>query len=261
MSKEQFGFKFWLSWILWFAGSFVVSALAWTTLITQLFGTIRGVELTLTWSLAVFGTWFILITPFMRKKEQIWKRLNIDEEKAVDAWLQGLGTFVSLIVLSALAWAYYFKAEITAVNHSGLHSLWAQYVFGTWLIFLLPFLVFMYKKADKIFKAAEQRQGYTGTQFKAVFVDKEKRTLPTNLQNKIKNFPETLENGHVLNLIMNNGQQIPNVFVLNKSEILGIYDVDQFDMNITDIKDVELMGVQQLPVYDEKKWLRLDGRV
>ena len=85
--KDRYGFLFWLRWIFLFAGSFVASALLWTQLFKSLFGAVAGPELTFTWVIAVFGSWFLLIIPFMRKKEQIWKRLNDDQEHAVDAWL------------------------------------------------------------------------------------------------------------------------------------------------------------------------------
>ena len=87
--KDRYGFLFWLRWIVSFAGSFVVSAAAWTFALQYAFGPIRGAELLITWTVAVFGSWFILVIPFMRKKERIWKRLNTDQESAVDAWLIG----------------------------------------------------------------------------------------------------------------------------------------------------------------------------
>ena len=91
--KDQYGFKFWLGWIVQFAGSFIAAVLFWTFSLTALFGGIRGAEISITWAVAVFGSWFILMIPFMRKKERIWKRLNDDQEKATDAWLLGLRIF------------------------------------------------------------------------------------------------------------------------------------------------------------------------
>src|SRR5437773_125999 len=109
--QDRYGFLFWLKWILWFAGSFIISAIFWTLLIKGIFHEIKGPELTLTWAVSVFGSWFILVIPFMRKKEQIWKRLNSDQEKAVDAWLLGMGVLIGLLIASSFGWSFVFRSE------------------------------------------------------------------------------------------------------------------------------------------------------
>ena len=93
----------------------------------------------------------------MRKKEQIWKRLNIDQEQAVNAWLLGMGSLIGFMILSALGWSLYYKKMIL-FRHIGFHPAWAKAVFSSWIIAALPLLVVMYKQADKIFKSAVIRQ-------------------------------------------------------------------------------------------------------
>lgn len=258
MKQDPYGFKFWLGWILWFAGSFVLASIFWTALITFAFGKIQGHELSISWAVAVFGSWFILLTPFMRKKEQIWKRLNQDQEKAVDAWRLGMSCFIGILILSALFWSFWFREEITNPAHQGLSGNWLKAVLGTWLILLLPVLAYLYKKTDQILKAAIERQTQIGPKFKTQFVEKSKRILPDTLAKKLENIPETMPKAHVVNLILKSGRKIPDVFVLNRKEVLGIYGCDKVDFDILESSDVE--PVSQLAEYNEEQWLRLDGR-
>ncbi len=255
--KDRYGFLFWLRWILWFAGSFIVAAVLWTALMRFLFGRIAGEELTITWTISVFGSWFLLVIPFMRKKEQIWKRLNDDQEKAVDAWFMGMGTFIGFLVLSAFIWSVVFKDRI-GPDPKGFDPLWVKAVLGSWLIILVPFLILMYRKADKIFSTAVERQTYV-PKFKTVAVDPVKRTLPEQWALELKGSPPTLPKGHLVRLALKDGREIPHVFVVNAREILGVYDREIFDFEAKDIVKIEVMARKELLPYDETKWLRLDG--
>ncbi|MBI3312804.1 MAG: hypothetical protein HYZ83_01025 [Candidatus Omnitrophica bacterium] len=257
MSRDAYGFKFWLAWILWFAGSLAAVSVLWTGILTLAFGKIQGPELTFLWSAAVFGSWFILLTPFMRKKEQIWKRLNWDQERAVNAWLLGMGTFVGLLILSCFFWSLALKGQIHQNVSQGFNSVWAKAVFGSWLLLLMPFLIFMYRKADQIFKDATIRQTQTGPKFRTVFVEKAKRRLPEKVAGKIKNFPSMFHEGYLMNLILKDGRKIPHVFIVN-NEILGVYDRLELGFNAEDVSDIE--PLEKIPNYEESKWLRLDAR-
>ena len=255
--RDRYGFLFWLKWILWFAGSLVLSAIYWTKIMQRIFGRIEGVELTITWIVSVFGSWLILVIPFMRKKEQIWKRLNDDQEKAVDAWLFGMGIFIGLLVVSLFFWSFVFRERISS-HGASLDPSWTKAVFGTWLFLLIPFLIWMYRAADTIFKNAVGRQTHVPS-FKSVSVDSSKRLLPFHLSEKLKKEPVMLPNGHVVTVILKNGNRIPHVFVLNAKEILGVYDKDALDFSIDEIADLEALDKDHLPLYEESRWLRLDG--
>lgn len=252
--RDRYGFLFWLRWILWFAGSFILAAVVWTVLVRRLFGAIEGPELTMTWVVSVFGSWFILVIPFMRKKEQIWKRLNDDQEKAVDAWLLGMGVFIGLLVASLFVWSWLLKGRI---DQGGYDTLWIKSVFVSWLVILLPFLILMYRKADLIFKTAAERQTYS-PKFRTVSVERSKRLLPDPIVQKLKGFPPTLREGHVVTLILSGGREVPNVFVLNHREILGVYDQTNFDFSTQDVSGVEQSDPSKLPPYDESLWLKFD---
>src|SRR3989338_2775624 len=254
--RDRYGFLFWLKWILWFAGSFILAAVVWTVLMHQFFGVIEGPELTMTWVVSVFGSWFILVIPFMRKKEQIWKRLNEDQEKAVDAWLFGMGIFIGLLVVSLFVWSWLLKERI---NQGGYDTLWVKSVFVSWLVILLPFLILMYRKADLIFKTAVERQTYS-PKFRTVSVERSKRPLPASFAQQLKGIPPTLRGGQVVTLVLKNGRKVPHVFVLDYQEILGIYDQKEYDFNPTDVSGLETILLENLPAYEESKWLRLDGQ-
>jgi hypothetical protein len=238
-----------------------MAGLFWTQLMIKLFGQIQGTELTLTWALAVFGSWFLLIIPFMRKKEQIWKRLNQDQEKAAEAWLQAMGMFIGLLIISGLGWCLYYRPLLTDRTAGGLNHEWAKAVFGTWLFLLLPFLIWMYKKTDEIFKSAVARQMQSKPKFKTDFIPKASRLLSATIAAKIRSMKTTLAGGHVVTLTLQDGTKISDVFVLNSSEILGVYNRSELGFEASDIVDVELIPAEKLPPYDESKWLRLDGRV
>ncbi len=254
---DRFGFKFWLSWILWFAGSLVGAAIFWTFVLTLLFGRIQGSELILSWAVAVFGSWFILLIPFIRKKEQIWKRLNDDQERAVDAWLTAMGIFIGLLVASCLFWSWRLADRIQ--TSEGFDPTWSKAVFGTWLFLLIPFLIWMYRKADDIMKTALVRQGAVAPSFKTAAIPRSERLLPEALTEKLKKIPPTLPRGHVVTAILKNGQRVPHVFVLDSREIAGVYHRDSFDFESNQIADIEPIPKGQLPPYEEGKWLKLDG--
>ncbi|MBI3306587.1 MAG: hypothetical protein HYZ84_02100 [Candidatus Omnitrophica bacterium] len=257
--RDSYGFRFWLGWILWFAGSLVLVSVLWTGVISALFGKIQGPELVFLWGVSVFGSWAILLTPFMRKKEQIWKRLNYDEERSVDLWLLGMGIFIGLLIASCLGWSLFFKERILQNPlKARLDGVWAKAVFGSWIFLLMPFLVFMYRKADQIFKEAVSRQSAAGPRFRTLFLEKSKRRLPEKSAVKIKNIPPTLREGHLVNLILKDGRKIANAFVLH-DEILGVYDRLELGFDVQDISDIE--PLEEIPVYEESKWLRLDARV
>jgi hypothetical protein len=255
-TQDKFGFRFWLFWILGLAGSFLVSAVFWTWAVSTFLGTLQQPELLVTWALSVFGCWFLILTPFMRKKERIWKRLNTDQEKATDAWLAGMGCFLAGLIAACFFWSWRLRAQV--FQTPGFDPLWGKSVLGTWLVLTLPFLIFLYKKADAIFKAAHERQTRLGPRFQTRFLERSRRLLPENIVEKIKAVPEALEEGHVVKLKLRDGREIPNVFIFRGNEVLGLYDAHEMTFETRDVTDVEV--VTALPQYEESRWLRLDGR-
>lgn len=259
-TNDKFGFRFWLGWIFWCAASFVLSAMGWTFLMSRLFGKIQGPELTFSWAVSVFGSWFLLLTPFMRKKEQIWKRLNDDQERSINAWLQGLGLFLLLLVASTIFASFLFRDAIH--SQAGFDRNWLKTVFGSWLALILPFLIWMYRKADAIFKTAIIRQtNTTQNPFRSLMIARAKRLLPEPLSRKLHGVPPTIQTGHVVTAVLKDGRRIPHCFVINSKELLGIYDRVAVDFEGSDIIDILPTPTAEIPPYEEAKWLRLNGKV
>lgn len=255
--KDRYGFLFWLQWILWFAASFVIAAVFWTLVMRWIFGRIAGTELTVTWVVCVFGSWFMLVIPFMRKKEQIWKRLNEDQERAVDAWFWGMGIFIGLLAASAMGWSLVFKDKILLELPGAFEPNWGKAVFASWLFFLIPFLIVMYRQADNIFKTAVQRQTFI-PKYKSSFIESSKRQLPEQFVNRLKNLETTVPGGHLVEIRLKNGTKIPYVFIHNSREILGVYERGDLGFTVEDIDSFEVMDKNSLPAFDESKWLRVD---
>lgn len=253
--QDKFGFQFWLSWILSFAGGFVAAAVIWTLVLTGIFGKIEQPEHVMTWSVAVFGSWFLILTPFMRKKEQIWKRLNADEEKATTLWHRAMGIFVLLLIGSLLFWSWQMRESL---GRPGLDRGWLKNVFVSWLILTLPFLIFLYQKADQLFKAATLRQTETKPLFRSAFLEQSKRILPEAVALSLEKIPETLRQGHVVNLFLKDGRKVEHVFIYKGKEVLGIYDAPAPSFEASEV--VALENVSRLPAYEASRWLRLDGR-
>ena len=262
--RDRYNFLFWLAWILTFVFSFVLIALFWTWILKRLFGTLQGPELTFTWILCVFGSWLILVIPFMRKKEQIWKRLNFDQETAVDLWLRMLGVLMAGWILTSLFWTWVYvgarSPRLGLGNPAPTDQVaWAKAVFSSWAIVLIPFLILAYRKADVLFAKAVIRQTAKTTPFQRTFVPRAERQLAPHFQTYLKSVPETLPQGHVVSVTLKQGRQIPHVFVFKTRDILGIYDQKDMDWKAQDITEMKVMDSHQLPAYEESKWVRLDG--
>jgi ABC-type molybdate transport system permease subunit len=259
-NKDIYGFRFWLAWIVGFSLSFILIAAAWTFLMKYVFGVIAGPYLAFTWSVAVFGSWLIVVIPFMRKKEQIWKRLDVDQESAVDLWLRMISILILGWILTSLFWTWYY---VGAIHESPLRMTpsfsWAKAVFSSWALLLIPFLIVAYRKADVLFDHAAVRQAKKTTTFKRYFIPQVKRKLPPVLIEKLKSAPETLADGHVVSVTLKDGRTFEHVFIFKRREILGVYDVDQLDWDASLIQDISVVESETLPAYDESKWVRLDG--
>ena len=258
--KDRYGFLFWFRWILWFAASFLAAAWFWTFLLKAFFGALSGPALTVTWTVCVFGSWFLIMIPFMRKKEEIWKRLNDDQEKAVDAWLLGMGIFIGLLAASCLFWTFQFKFKL----QEAFGGQWMKAVLVSWSLILLPFLVFLYLKADRIFKEAVIRQ--TGhPAFQSFFIEKSRRLLPPRLVENLKPFKEAMPNGHVVNAILEDGGKIPYLFIKDSKEVAGVYDekgtareLFLLGFDVKNIVALESLDLGQLPPQEESRWIRFD---
>lgn len=256
----KYGFWFWLSWILWFAGSFVAATVFWTVLLNICFGPIVGGTLTTVWAISVFGSWFLLIIPFMRKKERLWKRLSPDQEDTVDLWFKGLCVLVAFIVANSFFWTFQLRGRISLTLGSGMSPLWVKAVLSSTLIFLIPFLVLMYRKADRLIKAFGANGLETRSLYQKAAIARSQRVISPELASKLDKKSCILPGAHIVTAYLCDGRKVPHVFVANQNEIMGIYDQKELGFSGTDVVDLEVMNQNDLPAYEESKWLRFDDR-
>ena len=75
----------------------------------------------------------------------------------------------------------------------------------------------------------------------------------------MRDWPETIEGGHLVNVLLKDGRKIPHVFISGREEILGIYDHTEMPFEAADIHDIEVPDPSQTPAFLTTQWLRLDG--
>lgn len=178
--------------------------------------------------------------------------------------------WITLTILSFFA-ACWFWTPIIAKHVGNMQQphapiIWVTAVFGTWMIILVPLIILMYNKVDKAYEDARiTREAKQFTEQQKLFdvrcldIPQEKRVLPKNITQKLKNFPEALPKGHFVDVILANGKKIPSVFIFNKKEILGIYDAKEMGFRGGDVRDIVLADPTTIRGFSEEKWLRLDG--
>jgi hypothetical protein len=127
------------------------------------------------------------------------------------------------------------------------------------MIILVPLIVVMYQKVDKVYEDARTRREKASNRFRSLSIEKSKRLIPSALSGKLDGVPETINGGHLVCLTLADGRKIPHVFISEKIEILGIYDASEMDFEAKDVIHIEVDSLSQPPVFFTPKWLRLDG--
>lgn len=171
--------------------------------------------------------------------------------------------WISFTIVSFFAASYFWTPIIAkhfgSVRQSNASIAWVVAVFGTWMIILVPLIILMYSKVDKAYEDARIRREKNAVRFRSIFVDPSKRRLPENAAQKLINLPQTIQGGHLVNLTLNDGRQIPNVFVAEGKEVLGVYNASEFSFEGKDIQNLEPVDFKEVPAFLANLWLRLDG--
>ncbi len=266
-SRKKGGFFWWLLWIVIAIGSFILSAVFWTWLLTTLTGEIKGTPLTILWAATVFGSWLLTMIPIIRAKERYWNRLSEEDETGVTWWIGWIALTIAAFFASVGFWTWFFAKGGTSIHAPGGAAKWVFAVFGTWVIALLPLIVVMYQKVDRAYERARERRenaaaGEAPPKPKTLYIERSQRLLDKGLVQKLKKLPPTLkkagQSGHLINAILKDGRKFENVFITGHSEVLGIYGHRNLPFEVSEIADLE--PVENLPVFSEENWLRLDGR-
>ena len=265
--EKKGGFYWWLLWIVLAIGTFIFSAVVWTWLISNFFGEIQGTPLTILWASAVFGSWLLTMIPIIRAKERYWNRLSQDDETNVTWWIGWMALTIASFFASVGFWTWFFAKNGANVQNSAAAAKWVFAVFGTWMVALLPLIVIMYQKVDRAYEKARLRREEAETsqskRAKTLYVHPSERALRDPLIQKLKQIPPTLKRGrqagHLVTAVLKDGRKFENVFVVNRSEVLGIYGYDQLPFEVKEISDLE--PAEKFPAFSEENWLRLDGRI
>lgn len=200
--------------------------------------------------------WFHKRGEFMKKKN----------DSTVIWWIGWIVLTILSFFVSFYFWTPFIAKHVGNMQSPGAPILWVTAVFGSWMVLLVPLIIVMYSKVDKAYEdtriareTTEFQKAKEGFKVKSVLVEPSKRNLPENLVQKLKALPETIRKGHLVTIILKNGQKIHNVFILNKKEILGVYGVDQMPFAAEEAMDLELANPNELPNFKAENWLRLDG--
>ena len=174
-------------------------------------------------------------------------------------------TIVSFFV-SCYFWTGFIASRVGPMSQGGVPLLWVTAVFGTWLAMLLPLIIVMYNKVDRAYEdkrmaleAGEWEKAAKALGVRSISIPEKDRILPKNLSNPLKKVPTTIKRGHLVNAILKNGRRVENVFILDRHEVLGIYNATDFSFKIEEVAALEPVMPENLTVFEAKKWLRLDG--
>ena len=144
--------------------------------------------------------------------------------------------------------------------------IWVALVFGSWMVLLVPLIIVMYQKVDKSYedaRSSREESAYKKNQaiwaVRAVTLPESQRKLSAALQAILRTIPETLKNGHLVHLRLKDRRLIEHAFILNKKELLGVYNRESIDFDAEDIAALEPVNLDQLPPFESNRWLRLDG--
>lgn len=265
-SNNLAGIWFWLKWIMVAVGGFTVSMLFWNWLLLKRFdANLNNPQVAIAWMVAIFGTWFVILIPLMKKKETVMGHMDKQDESTVTWWLIWISLTIGSFFLAVWFWTPFIAARFGSIKNPTTSLLWIIAVFGSWLVALIPLMVFMYQKVDKAYEDARIRRELGAQKFKdpvkikAVFVEESKRRLPKTLTEKLKQVPQTIKDGHLITAILKDGRKIENVFIARRKELLGIYGQEELTFQADDIANFELTDLTHPPDFTQKIWLRLDG--
>ena len=173
-------------------------------------------------------------------------------------WVAWITLTIVSFFLAAAFWTPLIAHHWGSVRGSRNAIIWVIAVFGTWMIFLVPLIIMMYQKVDKVYEDARIRREDNANRFRSILIPEEKRRIPAHLSQKLATFAPTVNGGHLVNVTLQNGSQIPSVFISECREVLGVYNARELTFEPKDIRDLELVDMNTPPNFLTTSWLRLD---
>ena len=183
---------------------------------------------------------------------------NKKENQSVGWWIGWILLTIGSFFVAAFLWTPVIAKHVGSVRETRASIVWVVAVFGSWLVALIPLIIFMYRKVDKAYEDARIRREKMASRFQSTFVEKSRRVLPGEISSKLKLWPETIPGGHLVNAVLKDGRRIPNVFVSEGREILGIYNAKDLSFEGKDVLDLEPADLSKA-VFSAANWLRVDG--
>ncbi len=181
-------------------------------------------------------------------------------------WLGWIALTILAFFVSCVFWTGFIADHVGPMSKEGVPFIWVAAVFGSWMVLLVPLIILMYNKVDRSYEDARMGRETTNYQktkqvlgVRGALIEPEKRVLAKDVRTKLKHIPNTIHKGHLVHATLRDGRKVPNVFIYNKKELLGVYDVSKIDFDGTDIVDVTAVKDDQIPDFRTEKWLRLDG--
>ena len=174
-------------------------------------------------------------------------------------WIVWISLTIASFFAAAAIWTPLIAKHFGSIRETRASAIWIIAVFGTWMVFLVPLIVIMYQKVDRVYEDARLRREKNAARYKAIFVEPSKRTLPQNAASSLKQMEPTLQGGRLVNLTLKDGRKFQNVFVSSENEIVGIYDADEMSFEGNDVAALEPADLKNSPAFITQNWLRLDG--
>ncbi len=193
-------------------------------------------------------------------------------ENTVFWWMGWITLTILTFFLAAWFWTGVIASRYGTMDRPGAPALWVAAVFGSWMLLLVPLIVVMYNKVDRAYEdvrlareAAASEKARKGFTIRSILVEEPDRLLPKAAAKNLKSVPETIRQGyqskgHLVTAVLKDGRRVDNVFVLDREQVLGVYDRTTLDFRIADIVELIPADLDRLPAFRPEKWLRLDGK-
>ncbi len=188
------------------------------------------------------------------------------KENTILWWIGWIVLTIVSFFIACYFWTGFIAKHVGNINQPGVSVLWVAAVFGSWMVLLVPLIIVMYNKVDRAYEDTRiQRESDTlkknlkGALLRSVLVPETDRLLPKKFSDELRKVPRSIHRGHLVTVILKNGKNFEHVFVLDRREILGIYDAQTLPFRVEDIAALKPADLNHLPVFETKKWLRLDG--
>lgn len=257
--KDHSSFLWWLGWIVLAITALIGSGSFWTWAIPRTLGDFTNPAVTMLWLIAVFGTWMILLIPFIRAKERVMSHMDEEDEATVSWWLRWMALVVVGLGASCAFWTWVFGTDLWSRDLSGKFGLWVLAVFGSWAAVLIPATAVIRRKLTQARGEARRKKEEEAERSKGIWVEESKRRLDALWADQLKRTPQTLAGAHIVSATLQDGRKIPNVVVSRCKEVVGVHGDGHWPFEVKDIAELEVVPRSELEKLDPEGWFWIDA--